>query len=127
MVPAIGDFLEAVPLRDNVEEDEKALLDADVRRGVRLCVLDNPIGQLHEGDLVHVTELIESNGYAIQQVFCPLGASSSRDGHVEYEAPRIGLEECLVERAGWDERPEDRNNVCTRPGAASGNMSSCKR
>jgi hypothetical protein len=81
MIPAVGGVCEAVALCDNVEEDEEALFDADVGRELRLDVVEDPIGEVYEGDLIHVAEVVEAVGDAHEQVYGPLCAARFLDGH----------------------------------------------
>lgn len=83
MVPAIRSTAEAVPLCDNVQEHEQALFDAYICRELRFDVVEYPVGELNEGDLVHMTELVESIGNAHEQVHRPLGARRILNGHVD--------------------------------------------
>jgi hypothetical protein len=86
VVPAVGGPLEAIALGDNVEEHEEALLYADLAGDVGFGVLEQPVGQLHEGDLVHVAELVEAVGHAVEQKARSLRACGAHDGHVEMRA-----------------------------------------
>ena len=57
----------AKPSANDVQEDEEALLDTDGARQVGLCVPHAPVGELHEGDLIHVAEVVEMVRHAIEQ------------------------------------------------------------
>lgn len=88
MAPCVRRVAERVALCDDVEEDEQALLDADVLGvGARLrlrghvCVLEDPVGELDEGELVHVAEVVEAVGDAVEEPARPVGARAAVDGH----------------------------------------------
>jgi hypothetical protein len=84
VVPVVGRHPEAAALRGNVQEDEHALLYADLLRdGVSAVgVLDEPVGQVDEGELIHLAELLEAVGDSIEQAPCSVGARSARYRHV---------------------------------------------
>lgn len=83
VIPAVRRAAETIPLRDDIEEDEQALFDADFNAELRLNVVEYPVGQLNKGDLVHMAELDESVGNAHQEVHRPLRACRVLDGHID--------------------------------------------
>lgn len=68
---------------DDVEKDKKAFFYADVLfGGTRFDVFDDPVCELNEGELIHVTELVEAIGDAIQQISRPISTRTTGPGHV---------------------------------------------
>ena len=72
MLPLVRHIGEAVSPRNNVEEHEQALLDADVGRYLRCDVLHDPVGELEEGLLIKVAEVVEAVRDGEQQAQRPL-------------------------------------------------------
>lgn len=68
VVPAVGDGAEAVALRDDVEEDKQALLDADVGGDLRGHVGQDPVRQFEKGALVKVGKVLEAVGHGEEQL-----------------------------------------------------------
>ena len=67
MLPLICDIREAVTPRNDIQEHEQALFDADIRRQLRCDVLDDPVGELEEGLLIEVAEVVEPVGNSEEQ------------------------------------------------------------
>lgn len=85
MIPAIGGTAEAIPLCNNVEEYEQALFNTNVDRELRLDIVQDPVGQIHKRELVHMGEILESVWDAHQQGHCPLRARRILSGHVVWK------------------------------------------
>ena len=102
MVPAITCALETRPLDHNVEEDEQALLDADVLRCHTLRVLRQPVGELDEGDLVHLAEVVEAVRDVVEEEFSALGAGVAAVGlDGEHDDGDAGSGREAVARESW--------------------------
>lgn len=82
VIPVVGGGPEAVSLRDDVEKDEQTLFYTDVWC-IRFGVFYHPVGELYEGDLVHVAEVVEAIGDAIEQTPCSISTGRAHDRHVE--------------------------------------------
>jgi hypothetical protein len=81
MIPPIRRRLEAIPLRDNIQKHKQTLFNADLAGDVALGVLEQPVGELHKGDLVHVAEVVEAVGDAVEQEARALCTGGRHDGH----------------------------------------------
>ena len=68
MAPVVCCISEAVPLRDDIEEDEEAFLYTDLLRhvGCPVGVLYEPVGELNEGNLVHMAKVVEAIGNSVE-------------------------------------------------------------
>lgn len=84
VVPVVGCHPETASLRSNIEEHKHALFDADLLGDGLSSVgmLDQPVGQVNEGDLVHLAELLEAIGDPVEQPPCSVCARIARYRHV---------------------------------------------
>jgi hypothetical protein len=91
VVPVIRGIPKAVPLGDDVEEDKEALFYTDVLFAcARFGVFDDPVSELNEGELVHVTEVVEAIWNAMKKPSGSVCTSSTRHGHVVLEFSSSG-------------------------------------
>ena len=100
VVPVVRGHAETTALGSDVEEDEHALLDGDLfRDGVSAVgVLDEPVGEADEGDLVHLAEVLEAIGDSVEQAEGPLGACVARNRHF-----RLFVVVPLRSQLGWSD------------------------
>lgn len=109
VVPVVRGHAETTALGGDVEEHKHAFFHGDLLgNGLSpVGVLHEPVGKADEGDLVHLAEVLEAIGYAVEEAEGPSSACVARNGHFRLFSRGVsfGLSSGGVMVRGWEGWP----------------------